>query len=176
MSTTRIQKRWFAALVLTLQLVGCGKRLCQQPLAAVPQSISDLQWRLVTTTDPELASEVSSFNYEVLAFTGSFSGTITPVLQNQTYKDQANPFVYTIPRPGVLCLDDQGQSREGGNSSAASLAVLCQNGSSTINIYRYNLSRQGLALQDLHTGARYGYVENKGAIAPDNQCTFGFSF
>lgn len=163
-------------MALLLQLVGCGKRLCQQPLAAVPQSISDLQWRLVTTTDPELASEVSPFNYEVLAFTGSFSGTITPVMQNQTYKEQTKPFVYTISRPGVLCLDDQGQSREGGNSSAASLAVLCQNGSSTINIYRYKLSRQGLALQDLQTGARYGYVENKGAIAPDNQCTFGFSF
>jgi hypothetical protein len=75
----------------------------------------------------------------------------------------------------VMCIDYRLGTAPTQASSVANLETLCNNGSSAVNRYQYELSREGLTMREINssgnlTGVYYRYVDFRGAINPDQQC------
>lgn len=184
MYTTSIRLIWVG--LLTFTLIGCGKR-CGQPLQETPTSITEHEWRLIGSSDMKVQSSLTRFNFLIFKFTSSgtmslgagMSGLLKKVINNTAQDDKtATPFSYVIDPsfPGYVCMDYNPSSSS--VNTSAGLEGNCRaylggtNPSKPIFLYRYELSRWGLKLQQVGTNQSYEFRAYTGALAPDDFCQF----
>lgn len=173
MRTTRIQ--FILVGLMILGGFGCGKKLFQSLLQQAPTSITQYEWRLTHTLDTGLLTDIGAsqphglcYNYLLLKFTAQYRGTLTTVTNSlRANQEQAAPFSYfVIPNSKVICIDYNSP-----NADVADLQNRCINrATGSLEIYSYQLGRDGLHLTDLKTGLPYDYVDFRGAVNPDQQC------
>ncbi|NBX92597.1 MAG: hypothetical protein EB078_11360 [Proteobacteria bacterium] len=153
--------------------MGCG-RLCQSPEGTIPTSITSVEWALRNTADPNFRTQSFSLdnqNFVKMTLAPNYTGQVKKVVQNSELAPTA--FVYDIPATGVLCMENiPGTSSNSQNPNGATLRQLCRAGLSGVHYYTYQLSTKGLTLTDRDSGYSYEFWLYKGAIAPDNMCSF----
>lgn len=151
---------------------GCAKRECGKPLDEVPKSITSLEWRLVSSTDPETKSSLSRFTFLVFKFESNFTGLMKKAMNNVLQEDeQAKPFLYAGDPVSeeYLCIEYLGdQAEKQARLSSGNLENLCGEESDSLFYYSYRLDRWGLKLQDIETGDTYHFCPFEGAYAPDD--------
>jgi len=162
-----------ATLGLLLLVTGCAKRECGKPLEEVPKDISALEWRLVSSTEPETKSSLTRFNFLVFKFESNFTGLMKKAMNNVLQEDnQAKPFLYAgEPNSGdFICIEYLGsQAEKEARLSSGNLEELCGEENDNLFYYSYRLDRWGLKLQDLDTGDTYHFCPFEGAFSPLSQ-------
>lgn len=159
MNTQRIRP-WLLTLGCLFIFVGCAKRPCGEPLPETPASITGTQWKLTRSNDPGVNNILTPFTFSVFTFNPSgdqngFRGTIQRAVYNVLQEEeQAQQFYYEV-QPGFLSIELIG-------SSSAQLQQ-----EAIVRDYYYELSRQGLEMQDAETGAVYTFCPYTGGEAPD---------
>ena len=175
MRTARIQ-----IILVGLMLLGgfgCGKKLFQSLLQQTPTSVTQYEWRLIQTNDRQLQNWTLCYDFIVLKFTAQYQGLLKKSSGNVIQDDQNGaPFSYYVqPGSGIMCIDYRLGTAPTQATSVSNLATLCNNGSTAVYRYKYELSRDGLVLQEInssgnYTGVYYHYVDFRGALNPDQQC------
>jgi hypothetical protein len=175
MRTVRIQ-----IILVGLMLLGgfgCGKKLFQSLLQQAPTSVTQYEWRLIETNDRQLQSWNLCYDFIVSKFSAQYEGLLKKVSGNVMQEDEkAAKFTYFVQQnKQVMCIDYRLGTAPTQASSVANLATLCNNGSTAVYRYKYELSREGLILREINssgnfTGVYYHYVDFRGALNPDQQC------
>ena len=157
-----------ATLGLILLATGCAKRECGKPLDEAPKDISDLEWRLVSSTEPETKSSLTRFNFLVFKFDSNFSGLMKKAMNNVLQEDKdAKPFLYAGDGQDGLCIEYLGtQAQKEARLASGNIEELCGEESDDLFYYSYRLDRWGLKLQDLETGDTYRFCPFEGAFSP----------
>jgi hypothetical protein len=156
-------------LSLILFATGCQKK-CQQPAQQAFTSITQAQWRLVSTTDPKVSPNLTNFTFLIWSFSNNFTGQIVKVINNEQYNNPVFTFQFNVdPSANVILIDYQTPGQPTTNAQGQQTA-----GSPTDNgtfQYSYNLTAS-LDLYDSTEGYSYHFVPFQGIVNPDESCTF----
>lgn len=150
--------RILSLIGLLFLLSGCFAKSCQQLPTQRIQSITETEWRLVFTNDPNTASRLNNYNFTILSFTDSFDMQITSVKNNQ---QSGTPEVignYNVlaDQPVIVAELEDFQGNSLGTTTWA-----------------FTLNRK-LELTDMNTGATFIFYPFEGIVKPDFQCEFKF--
>jgi len=145
-------------LILALFIQGCGLPRCQPDLEATPESLTAVEWRLVETTDSQVAPNLDMFNFLTMQFGTNLRGSVFRVVDNDKANDPILSFVYVADADNQIIRVQYTDPASGQQQGTYD--------------YKYSLSRQGLVLRELSKGHLYYYVPLKGAVAPDARCEF----
>ena len=159
-------------LVLFTGSLGCGKKLCQPNLPAVPQSLTEQEWALRSVVGEPL--NINNQNYVIWKFNPTFDGVLKTIKNNATISEK--PFNYAVTSEGKVCIDYDART------SKETLRTICQSGSGLNNqtsagatvhhySYQFDKSKKGtLYLSDSNSTYTTSYFT--GAINTDNFCQF----
>lgn len=156
------------SLGMGLCLVACQKK-CQQPATEKFKTITATEWRLVETTDPEVAKKLNNTNFLIYSFGKNYTGAINAVQNNDKYDTPVYTFKYQIDPDNSLIrmkFSATAPDSEGGDGTQQAQAD-----DSEPTDYIYDLGRE-LELTDDNSGRYYRFVPFQGIVDPDNNCTF----
>src|SRR6476620_4202589 len=86
MRATSTTARYFPILLALIGFAGLGcQKKCQQAPTTSFKSITDTDWRLVESTDPDVAKSLSVYTFLIWHFDNSFTGNIINVVNNLKY-------------------------------------------------------------------------------------------
>lgn len=144
---------------------GCQK-LCQAPTTTSFKYVSDADWRLTASTDPQVSVNLTNYTFLIWHFDTTFGGTITAVQNNQKFDVPVKTFTYKPDASsGTMQITFYGQGTADANGNAT------QGQSEGTTVFQYNLSTK-LTLYDTQRAYEYDFVQFTGSVAPDADCTF----
>jgi len=152
-------------LALVLSTTACQK-LCQPPPSQPFKSVTETDWRLISSNDPDVSSSLSNFTFLIWHFDSTFNGTINAVQNNvkddvpvKTFNWNPNPdtHVMEITFFGRGTTDAQGNAQPGASEGTT--------------YYQYDLGST-LTLYDTTRGYTYSFVQFTGSVSPDINCHF----
>lgn len=167
MNTQRIRP-WLLTLSCLFIFVGCAKRPCGEPLPETPESITLLEWKLTRSSDPGVNEILSPFTFSVFKFEEKgqggesgyygeelFDGTIRRAKSNvlEDVSEKTQTFRYSLLGPHLMYFE--------------LVPSQFTQEPPVEKEYAYELSRQGLSLQDLDSGDVYTFCPFTGSDSPE---------
>jgi hypothetical protein len=153
------------AICLLLAFTGCQKK-CQQGPATAFQSITDTEWRLVESDEPQVQSSLTRFTFLIWKFDPTLTGTVINVVDNLKYNNPILTMNYQIdPDQGMLQIKFTAPGAPDANGNPT------QGTDQGTSLYAYELARD-LRIYDQNKGYYYRFVQFQGIVNPDNTCIF----
>ncbi len=157
-TVVKILRPWILAIFALLSMAAC-QRKCQPMATQSYQSLVETPWRLVQSTDPEVARNLNNYNFLVVSFNRNSTGEVKRVVDNDQYDTPVQTLVW-VPNVSTKMIRVQ--------YSSASGAAPGDDGTFD---YTYTLGRQ-LEMTDTTNGYYYRYVPFQGVVDPDVSCSF----
>lgn len=159
----KLDNRVLLAVCTLVLLFGaaCQKK-CQPAEAKAFKSLVDTPWRLVESSDPDVARELDRFNFLIVTFSRNNTGVVNRVVDNDQYDTPIMQLVW-VPDPQARMLRIQYSSSTFNDGTGA--------GDAGTFDYFYALGRQ-LEMYESDRGYYYRYVPFKGIVDPDSSCVF----
>lgn len=154
LKTTLIQS--ITVLSVMLMLSGCLLPPCQQLPEEPFQSVTDTEWRLVSTTDANAAANLNNFNFIIFTFTQDFGIQFTTVDLNTQSGNPITEGRYDVIPEQKLIVAELTRVGDGSQSNV---------------VWRYRLGSK-LELTDTASGQHYEFYPFEGIVKPDFQCKF----
>ncbi len=155
-------------LLSTLVLFGgvaCQKR-CQALDSTVYKSVVDAQWRLVESSDPDVAKNLNNYNFLLVSFARNYTGDVKRVVDNDQYDTPVYSITWVSDTNSKLVRIQYSTVTGTGTQTQAA-----NPGDGGTFDYMYNLSTE-LTMYETKRGYYYRYVAFKGVVNPDTECTF----
>ena len=153
----------FTSLVM---VVGCGAK-CQPPVTTPFTTFIDQEWRVVESSNPQVAKDLSNVNFITMTFKINFTGAVNKVENNDKLNQAALTFIYNVDVDQKLI-----------KLQYSSTAAASQDGSAgavtpvgSVVTYHYEL-KTDFKLTEQGTGYTYRMVPFTGVVRPDQKCTF----
>jgi hypothetical protein len=154
---------------LLLVSTGCQK-LCQQPATQAFTSITQTQWRLVSTTDPKVSPNLTNFTFLIWTFSTNFTGQILKVINNEQYNNPVFTFQFNVdPSSNIILIDYQTPATATTNANGQATAGTPTDNGTFQYTYSLNVT---LDLNDTTEGYTYHFVPFEGVVNPDEACSF----
>lgn len=153
--------------LLALLLPACMDKKCQKPPEQSFKSITEAEWRLVETTDPNPNfKKLNNTTFFIFSFQKNYTGAVNNVINNDKYDTPVRTFKYNIsPDENLIRVKYEMVAPEGEEGAAP-----VEDNTPPID-YSYELGRE-LELINLKSGALYRFVPFTGIVDPDNTCSF----
>lgn len=161
--------------LIMFALTACQQK-CQQAVDQPTTTLSETQWRLVSTNDPQIPdcskqqaeNCLDRFNFLIMNFRRNFSGDVQRVVFNDLFETPVLSFNWNPVQDNFMLVRyqtvvSQDFDNFDGGSSAQDLGVFR---------YDYNFNSNSLTLRDRDKGLFYEYVPFTGVVDPDSRCTF----
>jgi hypothetical protein len=171
---------FFLAIIFMLGALGACQKKCQAPPVEPFKTVTEQQWRLVETSDPNPQFRtLSRTNFLIMTFKRNFTGDIKRVENNDLYETPVATFKYNVDsdlhriRMEMMIVQaslptDKGGG--GGTEQQQSQGGQVSTQSSVIDYY-YDLTRE-FALTGTQSGFYYRFVPFSGVVDPDSKCEF----
>lgn len=160
--------RWLStglAVCFAVLATGC-QRLCQQPAAQAFTSVTQTEWRLAASTDPDIRDKITNVTFLIWTFGTTFQGQIFTVNNNTKDDVPVKTFIYNPngeTKTMVIQFFGRGSVDQDGNAT--------QGPSEGTTTFTYDLGKT-LTLYDSQRGYQYDFVPFTGSVTPDATCTF----
>ena len=163
------------ALVTSLITVACLEKKCQRPAEQSFNSLTDAEWRLVETNDPNPNfKKLNNTTFFIFTFAKNYTGAVNNVINNDKYDNPVRTFKYNIdPASNLIRIKYEIPTSDGGSGASSPDGAdpsTAPDNTPPID-YVYELKRD-LTLTNSFNGAYYRFVPFTGIVDPDNQCTF----
>lgn len=155
--------------VFTLYLSGCGKK-CQPPPEQPFRTFADQEWRLAETTNPALQPRVNNFSFLILVLRRNFVIDFYKVENNQRLDAPVLTGRYIVQPDSQTIVADIGVPPPQDPNQPAPNPPLPPTKTQRV-VYSYSLDTE-FNLDEAGTGYHYRYVDSRGTIFPDNDCSF----